>query len=459
MKTTKNATLMALSVALFLAACGSEGQDAGAPVEQSGLAAPSEDQPLVVATRNAATSYMIDRNEQPIGPEHDRITAFAAAQGWNVQWEVRSSTAGVLEALVHGEAHLAAAGLSRTTQREARFAASRSYREVQEQLVCQRGSVRASSLAELPEDVVIRVAAYTSYAETLGELQEEGSGPHFETTDAMGTERLLQEVAESGAFCTVADSTIVAVNRRIFPNLDVVLSIGEPRQLVWYAHPAHEDVAETVSGWMGSEAGSEVAQRIDHRYYDYIAEFDFVDLRALSRSLESKLPKYQPLFEKAARNTDLAPDLLAALSYQESHWNPDAKSPTGVRGIMMLTRATAKEQGVEDRLDPQQAIPGGARYLAWQRDRLPEDIPEPDRSYLALAAYNVGRGHLLDARRLAGQLGRDPDSWADMREVLPLLTEPEYYKNLRYGYARGYEPVHYVQRIRNYRDVIVTAFE
>ena len=238
-----------------------------------------------------------------------------------------------------------------------------------------------------------------------------------------------------------------------------MLSVGEPRELVWYAHPAHEALAETASRWMQSEPAAEVAQRIEHRYYAYIAEFDFVDLRALSRSLENKLPKYRPLFEKAARNTDLAPDLLAALAYQESGWNPEATSPTGVRGIMMLTRDTAKEQGVEDRLDPEQAIPGGARYLAWQRDRLPEDIPEPDRSYLALAAYNVGRGHLLDARRLAGELGRDPDSWVDMREVLPLLTEPEYYKNLRYGYARGYEPVHYVQRIRNYRDVIATAFE
>lgn len=453
--------MLAISVALAVAACGSEGQgqDAGAPVQQTSLAAPSESQPLIVATRNAATSYMIDRNEQPIGPEFDRVTAFAEAQGWRLQWEVRSSTAGVLEALVHGKAHLAAAGLSRTPQRDERFVASRSYRKVNEQLVCQRGSVHADSLADLPDDVIVRVAAHTSYAEALGELQEEGVGPSFELTDAMGTERLLQEVAKTGAICTVGDSTIVAVNRRVFPNLDVVLTIGEPRELVWYAHPAHEGLAETASSWMQSEEAASVAQRIDHRYYDYIAEFDFVDLRALSRSVVSKLPKYQPLFEEAARNTEFAPDLLAALSYQESHWNPEAKSPTGVRGIMMLTQATAKEQGVDDRLDPEQAIPGGARYLAWQRNRLPEEISEPDRSYLALAAYNIGRGHLLDARRLARRLGRDPDSWAEMREVLPLLTEPNYYKDLRYGYARGYEPVHYVQRIRNYRDVISVHFD
>lgn len=459
MSMATGARALAFSAVLIAAGCGSAGQDAGAPVQKTGLEGPSESQPLIVATRNAATSYMIDRDEQPSGPEFDRVTAFAEAQGWEVQWEIYSTTAGVLEALVHGKAHMAAAGLSRTPKRDERFAASRAYREVEEQLVCQRGSVRAGSLADLPEDVIIRVAAHTSYAETFSGLQEAGKGPSFETTDAMGSERLLSEVAEGGAFCTVADSTIVAINRRIFPNLDVVLSVGEPRDLVWYAHPTHEGLATTASEWMRSDEAGKLARRIDHRYYDYIAEFDFVDLRALSRSLESKLPKYKPLFEEAARNTNLAPDLLAALSYQESHWNPNARSPTGVRGIMMLTQVTAKEQGVENRLDPQQAIPGGARYLAWQRNRLPEDIAEPDRSYLALAAYNVGRGHLLDARRLAARLGRDPDSWVDMREVLPLLTEPEYYKNLRFGYARGYEPVHYVQRIRNYRDVIITAFD
>lgn len=126
---------------------------------------------------------------------------------------------------------------------------------------------------------------------------------------------------------------------------------------------------------------------------------------------------------------------------------------------MMLTRNTAASLGVANRLDPAQAIDGGARYLADRHERLPDTIPEPDRTYLALASYNIGRGHLLDARQLARELGKDPDSWADMREVLPLKADKRYYPRTRYGYARGYEPVHYVQRIRNYRDVIREAVE
>ncbi len=124
----------------------------------------------------------------------------------------------------------------------------------------------------------------------------------------------------------------------------------------------------------------------------------------------------------------------------------------------MLTGRTADSLGV-DPLDAAQAIRGGAEYLAEMHRRLPSTIPEPDRTYLALASYNIGRGHLLDARQLARDLGKNPDSWDDMREVLPLKADQRYYPRTRYGYARGYEPVHYVQRVRNYRDVIATEFD
>ncbi len=173
---------------------------------------------------------------------------------------------------------------------------------------------------------------------------------------------------------------------------------------------------------MNSSEGDEAIGRMESRYYSYISEFDFVDLRALNRSIDKRLKRYIDEFETAEESTGMPADLLAALAYQESNWNPKAVSPTGVRGIMMLTQATAEELGVEDRTDPEEAIDGGARYLADRHQRLPESIPEPDRTYLALKA------------------------------------DKRYYPSTRYGYARGYEPVHFVQRIRNYRDVIKPVF-
>ena len=182
--------------------------------------------------------------------------------------------------------------------------------------------------------------------------------------------------------------------------------------------------------------------------------FDYVDMRKFKRRIRSRLPKYRSLFEKAGRETGLPWTLLAAQAYQESHWNPGAKSPTGVRGMMMLTRNTARSLGIENRLDAYASIRGGAQYLLRMLKRVPDTVQGKDRLWFALAAYNVGFGHLRDARTLATRQGKNPDLWRDVKAVFPLLMRKKYYKTLRYGYARGTEPVRYVQRIRNYRQVL-----
>ena len=417
------------------------------PVESSGL--------LVVATRNAPTTWYYDQHLEAAGTEHDLVQAFAHAHGWDVQWVLADSVSGVLDALESGEVHMAAAGLTHLESRDERFLRGPDYMEVTEQVVCHRnfGSM-PSTPDDLPElDLVISEGS--SYVETLAQALPEDAS--FDQ-EPVGTERLLARVAEREIDCTVADSHIIRYNRRSFPHLEIAFDLSEPRALGWYMHPDHEPLAGVAAKWMQAEGGQQARERVEELYYAYIGQFDFVDLRALNRRIEDRLPRYREHFERAAQENELPPDLLAALAYQESHWDPAARSPTGVRGLMMLTQRTAEALGVENRLDPEESIEGGARYLRRMHDLLSDDIPEPDRTYLALASYNVGRGHLLDARRLARELGRDPDSWADMRETLPLLTEERYYRNLRYGYARGYQPVYYVQRIRNYRDVIRRAF-
>jgi membrane-bound lytic murein transglycosylase F len=162
-----------------------------------------------------------------------------------------------------------------------------------------------------------------------------------------------------------------------------------------------------------------------------------------------------PVFQEVALAYDLDWRLLAAIGYQESHWDPDAASVTGVRGVMMLTQRTATQLGVTDRLDPEQSIEGGARYFKQMRKRLPGRIPEPDRSWMALAAYNMGMGHLRDARKLTQQQGGNPDRWQDVNERLPLLSQEKYYRETRYGYARGYEARQYVENIRRYYDALI----
>lgn len=438
-------------MAALLAACGGSQE----PVTMESV---QEDGVLKVATRNGATTYYLNRHEQPIGPEYELVEAFADAQGWDLEWTMHDSTSDVIKALEEGTAHLAAAGLTHRPSRNERFTQGPAHNEVTEQLVCHR---EGRPLPRLPEDIAslaIKVTADSSYVETLNELADDHEGIVFSTSDQT-TEVLLSRVAEQRFDCTVADSNIVQVTRRHWPNLEVAMNLTQGQNLGWYLPQGADALANTAREWMNSRDGDETIMAVENKYYSYIGEFDFVDLRALTRRIEDRLPEFKDEFLKAEKKTGMPAELLAALSYQESHWDPDAVSPTGVRGIMMLTQRTAKSLGVENRLDPEQAIDGGARYLADRHRRLPETIPEPDRTFLALASYNIGRGHLLDARQLARDLDRNPDSWKDMREVLPLKADKRYYPSTRYGYARGYEPVHYVQRIRNYKDVISNAFE
>ena len=427
------------------------------PAEQ--LAPPQETGVLEVATRNGATTYYLDRHQNPIGPEFSLVSRFAESKGWTVNWTMHESTAEVLQALEAGNTHLAAAGLTHLPSRTERFTRGPAHTEITEQLVCHRDMRPMPRKPESMPEVSIAVTADSSYVETLNKLAIEHEGITFTEDDSRTTEVLLSEVAEQDIDCTVADSNIVQVMRRHFPHLEVAMNLTQGNNLGWYLPAGSDDLAGTTREWMNSTDGDEAIGYIESRYYAYIGEFDFVDLRALNRRIDERLPDFIDRFAEAETTTGMPADLLAALSYQESHWDPAAVSPTGVRGIMMLTRNTAESLGVMDRLDPVAAIDGGARYLADRHRRLPETIPEPDRTFLALASYNIGRGHLLDARQLARELGKNPDSWDDMKEVLPLKADKRYYPSTRYGYARGYEPVHYVQRIRNYRDVISSAFD
>src|SRR5262245_54269583 len=166
------------------------------------------------------------------------------------------------------------------------------------------------------------------------------------------------------------------------------------------------------------------------------------------------LPRYRSLFNEAGRRHDIDPLFLAAMSYQESHWNPEATSHTGVRGLMMLTQETATAVGVKDRTDPRQSVLGGTKYLTQLRSQIDDAVGRPDNNYYALAAYNVGLGHVADAQEIVRRHGRDHTLWSNLRDALPLLSEPEYYTTLKFGKARGQEPVRYVDSIRNYYSLL-----
>jgi len=179
-------------------------------------------------------------------------------------------------------------------------------------------------------------------------------------------------------------------------------------------------------------------------------DFNEFNIDSFYKNTRKRLPLYRHWFEQAGLKQMMDWRLIASVGYEESLWNPEAISKTGVRGLMMLTEDTAAYLGVKDREDPEQSIEGGARYLRKLYQRLPKDIAEPDRTWFMLAAYNVGFGHVMDARKLAKAAGFNPNHWGVIKTYLLKLSNPKWYKQTKYGKARGYEAVEYVRRIRRY---------
>lgn len=453
--------VLALLGALVAAGCS---QDEGAPnnvdheprTMAGDLDVIREAGVLRIATRNAPTTYYIDRDGQPAGPEYRLGKAFAESLGVESEFAVYDSVSEMLAAVAEGRADLAAGGLTETQARQQRFAFGPAYQTVRQQVVCRAAKPRK------PADLVgldLAVIAGSSYEERLRALQAEHPELAWQSVADVGTEQLLERVWREEIDCTVADSNIVDINRRYYPELLVMFNLGTPQKLAWPMPAGADGLRAAAESWLASFREAGRLEAVRDRYYGFIAEFDYVDKKRLVERIDDRYTRYDHLFERAARDYGVPHGLLAAQAYQESHWDPDAVSPTGVRGIMMLTRATARELGVEDRLDPAQSIDGGARYLRNMKKRLDEEIAEPDRTFFALAAYNVGLMHLRDAQKLAARQGLDPHEWRDVRETLPLLSDKRYYTQLKYGYARGTEPVRYVRRIRDYRDVIIRKLE
>jgi membrane-bound lytic murein transglycosylase F len=409
---------------------------------------------LVVLTTNQPTTYYIDRDENPTGPEYDMTRSFAKSLGVETRYIEFDSTEAVIDALRKGEGDIAAAGLTITSERQAEFDFGPAYMDVSEYLVCHRDTGFVDDIEDL-KGLEIVVPTATSYVDTL---HRQFPGIDWSLDDNLLTPRLLEKVRSREIECTVSDSTIFDISRRYYPEISVKYTLNKGSQLAWMHAKNNPRLAGTINKWFTDyQRSGEYAQTIE-KYYGHIDVFDYVDIQKFKRRIKNRLPKYKDMFIKAAEKNGISPALLAAQSYQESHWNPKAKSPTGVRGIMMLTQPVAKSLGVTSRLDAKQNIFAGAKYHAKMKNMFDETVTEPDRTWMALAAYNVGRGHFRDAQALAEKLGKDPDLWIDMKEVLPLLSEKKYYKDLTYGYARGNEPVQYVTRIRDYDDILVQYF-
>ncbi|MNO78297.1 Membrane-bound lytic murein transglycosylase F precursor [compost metagenome] len=409
---------------------------------------------LRVITRNSPATYFQDRNGDT-GFEYELAKRFADTL--KVRLEIQ--TADNLDDLYGrlGGANgpdLAAAGLTPGGTHESTVRFSHTYLEVTPQVVYRNGEQRPSR----PEDLVgkhIVVLKGSSHAGQLAELKKRFPKLAYEESDADEMVDLLQKVDVGEIDLTLIDSNELAMNQVYFPNVRVGFDLGDERGLAW-AVPAGDDnsLLSAINDFLDKARKDGVLQQLKDRYYGHVDVLGYVGAYTFAKHLQQRLPRYEQHFHQAADKVEADWRLLAAIGYQESLWQPDATSKTGVRGLMMLTNRTAQAMGVSNRLDPRQSIQGGSKYFVQIRDDLPESIKEPDRTWLALAAYNIGGAHLEDARKLAQQQGLNPNKWLDVKKMLPRLAQKQWYRKTRYGYARGGETVHFVQNVRRYYDIL-----
>ncbi len=383
------------------------------------------------------------------GFEYDLLSAFAQAQQKRLRIIAAANPDALLSLLTDNEVDFVTAA---PAQQEPDLLYTKALREARP-LIAQHADA-------LPVDDAEALAGHT--VEVLPGTIEEAALKRVTTDPAIAIERplvknaieLLARVSEYRAELAATDSVHFDVAVNYFPDLAVAQELPGKVAYAWAFRAGDGALRAKADDFIAALRKDGRLARLEDRYFGHIKRINPIGATQFIADTRTVLPRYRKAFQQAQATTGIDWRLLAALAYQESKWDPLATSYTGVRGMMMLTEETADQLGVGNRLNAAESIGAGARYLADLMERLPASVRNPDRQWLAVAAYNLGMGHLNGARHFAASLKRDAASWYDMKKVLPLLEQPEYYSRLKSGRARGGEAVVMVENVRTYYDIL-----
>jgi len=396
------------------------------------------------------TPHIYESNDQIIGFEYDLIQKYTDYLGVDLEPVYVDGPSEVSELIASRQVHLGL-GMLPVTEASNEFTFGPSIKMTDVIVVTHTDAEKIASIEDLAK---FSVAVSDPSLSTKPFSKNRPS--HFSPTEMADSNAdtllaLVDQNAFDAAIITEADFLLL---KRKYPYLQKRFTLTESIPIAWVMPKrVSQQFLNSLSAFFKSQNQSGYLAKRWHFHYDHLRGFDFVDARAFVRKYASALPQFRDEFEQAAYDHEYDWRLLAALSYQESHWNPNARSPTGVRGMMMLTANTAKELGVS-RLDPIESIHGGTRYLATLQARLDDEITTENQPLLALAAYNLGFGHLKDAQRVAQHMNKDSSEWAIVKAHLPLLAKEKFAKQTRYGRARGGQAVRYVEGVRRYFSIL-----
>ncbi len=390
--------------------------------------------------------------DKPFGFEYDLAKQFAkfidveldiVTPGWN----------NIFTYLEQGKGDFIAAGLSITKERIEKVNFSIPYMTIQQHIVHHKLVSGPQNIEDLTFRT-IHIRRGTSYHSRLESIKDSGVDLSYVLHDNVATEELISMVNDRKIKFTIAASNIAYLNQRHYPDIKIGIPIQREESIAWAVNKKDSQMLEQINKFFLYASETGLLKQISDKYFTNIEETDPFDLKKFHQRIKTRLPKYKKIIIDESIQYGFDWKLVAAVVYQESHFNPKAKSVTNVRGLMQVTNVTAKEMGIQNRLNPSQSIKAGIKYLDKMVKKFNYIEDKHQRILFGLASYNIGYGHVSDAIKIAKEMVLDEVRWQDLRSVLPLLSKSKYYKKTKHGYARGWEPVQYVDRILTYYDIL-----
>ena len=415
---------------------------------------PSGAPALRVAVMVHPTIFFTDPNGEPAGLEYDLISAFAKTQKLMLQLKTFATLDAARLALLRNEVDVVTMGVTADSPSATELPTKARYHDSGWILLNSPQKPTPKSLAELKSKRVV-VSARIFFHPRMIELRQRNATIQFVEDLKFDDESLIAAVGDEDVDYAIVEDDTYNASRHFHYDAQRAFTVQPPLQRVWLFAHDETRLRDEANAFLTRITRDGQITRVLDRYFGFPQRLTAADVEVFTERISSLLPRYRGWFQQAQETYGIEWRLLAALSYQESHWTDDATSETGVRGIMQFTEDTARRFNV-DRLDPRSSILGGARYLSvLKRDGLAARIQEPDKTWLALAAYNIGLGHIENARVLTQRANKNADMWPDVRRHLPLLAKPEIAAQFKLGPCRCNMPVEFVESVRAYYDVLL----
>jgi membrane-bound lytic murein transglycosylase F len=415
-----------------------------------------------VLTRNDAVSYFLHKGQQ-LGFDYDFLTLFAKQYGLRVDIVVPPTPQDLIPWLVEGRGDVIASLMTNTPERAVRVDFTPPYMFVDEVLVQPAGEPAITAWEGL-RGRAIHVRRSSSVWPVLEPLGAQHGFSLVAADESLEAADLIARVARREIPLTVVDTAFSICEVSPRQDLQATFTLIDNRPV---AMATRRD-APKLKAALDAFVRAHVTQKEEGRIlgstdYNILKKAYFDERRKVPTEYvvdsadDARISKFDALIQQRSAQYGLDWRLMAAQAYQESRFDPEAKSWVGAQGLFQVMPATGREMGFSKLHDPDEGVHAGVRYMSWLIEQFDKDIPFKHRMRFALAAYNAGKGHVDDARRLAAELGLDPDKWFGHTEkAMLLLQEPKYSKRARYGYVRGEEPVKYVSEIQSRYDNYTT---